>query len=86
MPKIKVKKEDNFLMDISLREYIEYYLSKYNKMSSTDLTILIHYHSKNILPFKDLQAYIATLLTKLKKKGKIMKVGDKQWQWINQPD
>ena len=65
---------------VPLRIYIEYFFSKYKKLSSIDLTILISDLSKSDLPFKKLQSSISVNLNKLKKEGKIIKVKPKQWQ------
>lgn len=66
------------------RTYVEYYLSKYKKLSSCELTILIHSLIKSDLSFKKLQSNIATILTKLKKQGKIKKAKNTKWLWIQQ--
>jgi hypothetical protein len=69
-----------------IRTYVEFYLSKYQRLSSCELTILIHALIKSDMSFKKLQSNIATILTKLKNQGKIKKVKGMQWLWIYHPE
>ena len=82
--KKKDKVESLKIPKISTREYVEYLFNKYKKLTTIDLTILIHSYSKSKLPFRNLQAYISTTLTHLKKQGKIMKIGNKEWLWVKE--
>ena len=71
--------------EISVREYIEYFFSKYNILSSCDLAILIHPLTNTKLSFIGFQGYISSRLTLLKKEGKIKKIGEKRWKWVKKP-
>lgn len=78
----KINKKINKSQKTPIKEYMEFYFSKYKTLSSCDLTILIHAMSKSELKFNELQKYIATQLTSLKNQKKVIKVGNKQWTWI----
>ena len=72
------------LYNLSIKECVEYFFYKHKILSSFELKVLIHAKQSVLLKekSKNLSARIACILNILKKENKIIKIGNKKWEWI----
>lgn len=76
------------LYNLNIRECVEYFFYKHKILSSFELKVLIHAKQSVLLKekSKDLSSRIACILTKLRKTNKIIKIGNKKWEWIEKDE
>jgi hypothetical protein len=82
------KKDRKNNKNVSIRNFIEFFLINNKELSLFELEVLISPHYlKSQSPFKtyeiNLKKHISTVLTLLKSQGKV-KVENHQWSWIGQ--
>lgn len=79
----------NIPHNLTVKEYIRYFLSKHDSLSAFELaTLATDYEesdNRGLLEKKHTCFYnqIPVVLSLLKKEGKVEKAGNKKWKWID---